>query len=84
MRIRNGIDRGLNFALSVRFGSSQCSQNISGRISGERSCMFPAASGVGRVQTVQVRTHCFGSSSGGSGLAHNSSRLAVAMTSPSP
>lgn len=35
--------------LSVRFGSSQCSQNNSGRFSGDLSCMCPVASVAGLI-----------------------------------
>ncbi len=57
MRLRNGVDHGLNLTLSVRFGSRQCSQNDSGKISGDLSCMCPVASVAGRVRTAQVHIH---------------------------
>ena len=70
--------------MSVRFGSSQCPQNDSSRISGDLSCMCPKESEAGRVKTVQVHTHLFGSFSGSTGSDHNSYSPAIARMSSSP
>lgn len=69
---------------SVRFGSSQCSRNDSGRISGDLSSMCPKESVACLVKTVQVHTHLRGSSSDSSGSGHNSQSPATAITSPYP
>lgn len=84
MRFRNGIDHGLGLAFVGGVRVEPVFPERFGQNQRDLSCMCPKESEHGRIKTVQVHTHLFGSYSGSSGSGHNSGSPAIAITSSSP